>query len=140
MGLGRRCSGTQATRGPPQLPLETGSRRELREFPGGLVVRIRRFHCRGPGSIPGRGTEIKKYIKRDLSLGMRIACAYCRADRHFSCVEGSVWRQGRGYWPLRREFGDQGSTAKEKMLLATRARDAVEPLGPEMAILPGRSP
>ena len=28
------------------------------EFPGGLVVRIPGFHCRGPGSIPGRGIEI----------------------------------------------------------------------------------
>ena len=28
------------------------------EFPGGLVVRISRFQCRGPGSIPGQGTEI----------------------------------------------------------------------------------
>ena len=24
-------------------------------FPGGLVARIRRFHRRGPGSIPGQG-------------------------------------------------------------------------------------
>ena len=30
----------------------------LRAFPGGLVVRILGFHCCGPGSIPGRGTEI----------------------------------------------------------------------------------
>ena len=30
----------------------------LRELPGGLVVRIRHFHCCGPGSIPGQGTEI----------------------------------------------------------------------------------
>ena len=29
-----------------------------REFPGGPVVRTRRFHCRGPGSIPGQGTKI----------------------------------------------------------------------------------
>ena len=28
------------------------------EFPGGPVVRIWCFHCRGPGSIPDRGTEI----------------------------------------------------------------------------------
>ena len=28
------------------------------EFPGGLVVRIPGFHCHGPGSIPGQGTEI----------------------------------------------------------------------------------
>ena len=27
-------------------------------FPGGLVVRIWCFHCRGPGLIPDRGTEI----------------------------------------------------------------------------------
>lgn len=25
-------------------------------FPGGLVARIRRFHRRGPGSIPGQGS------------------------------------------------------------------------------------
>ena len=29
-----------------------------REFPGGPVDRIWRFHCRGPVSIPGQGTEI----------------------------------------------------------------------------------
>ena len=27
-------------------------------FPGGLAVRLWCFHCRGPGLIPGRGTEI----------------------------------------------------------------------------------
>ena len=30
----------------------------VREFPGGLVIRIPGFHCFGPGSIPGLGTEI----------------------------------------------------------------------------------
>ena len=30
----------------------------LREFPGGLVVRIWHFHHRGWGSAPGQGTEI----------------------------------------------------------------------------------
>ena len=29
-----------------------------REFPGGLVVRIRGFYCHGLGSDPGWGTEI----------------------------------------------------------------------------------
>ena len=29
-----------------------------KEFPGGLVVRMQHFHCRGLGSIPGWGTEI----------------------------------------------------------------------------------
>ena len=28
------------------------------EFPGGPVVRTRRFHCSGLGSIPGQGTKI----------------------------------------------------------------------------------
>ena len=28
------------------------------EFPGSLVVRIWGFHCHGPGSLPGWGTEI----------------------------------------------------------------------------------
>ena len=29
-----------------------------REFPGGPVRRTLRFHCRGPGSVPGRGNNI----------------------------------------------------------------------------------
>ena len=34
-----------------------------REFPGGLVVRIQRFHCRGPGSIRGWRTEIPQAVR-----------------------------------------------------------------------------
>ena len=30
----------------------------IQEFPDGLVVRIPGFHCQGPGSDPGQGTEI----------------------------------------------------------------------------------
>ena len=30
----------------------------LWELPGGPVVRTRRFHFRGPGSVPGWGTKI----------------------------------------------------------------------------------
>ena len=30
--------------------------RSFKPLPGGLVARIRRFHRRGPGSIPGQGT------------------------------------------------------------------------------------
>ena len=33
-------------------------RRHTREFPGVIVVRILGFHCRGPSSILGQGTEI----------------------------------------------------------------------------------
>ena len=32
--------------------------KQYREFPGGPVVRIQRFHCRGPSSFPGWGTKI----------------------------------------------------------------------------------
>ena len=34
------------------------SRQNLREFPGGPVVRPQHFHCRDPGSIPGWGTNV----------------------------------------------------------------------------------
>ena len=32
----------------------------LKEFSGGLVVKIPGFHCHGPYSIPGQGTEFPK--------------------------------------------------------------------------------
>ena len=32
-------------------------RKKSGEFPGELVVRILSFHCHGPGSVPGGGTE-----------------------------------------------------------------------------------
>lgn len=38
------------------------------------------------------------------------------------------------------ELGCQGSTAKERMPLATRAGDVVQSLGLELEILAGRSP
>ena len=31
-------------------------------FPGGLVVRIRRSHRRGPGSIPGQGKHLFCFV------------------------------------------------------------------------------
>ena len=40
------------------MQLKTGRR----EFPGGLVVRIPGFHFCGPGSNPGRGTEIPQGV------------------------------------------------------------------------------
>ena len=35
-----------------------------KEFPGGLVVRILGFHFCGLGSIPGRGNEISRDVRR----------------------------------------------------------------------------
>ena len=40
-------------------------RRNNREFPGGLVVRILGFHCCDPGSGPGRGTEVPQAVQHD---------------------------------------------------------------------------
>lgn len=31
-----------------------------KEFPGGLLVRTQRFHCYGPGSVPGWETPQRK--------------------------------------------------------------------------------
>ena len=39
--------------------LQTIKRRGIREFPGGLVVRIQCFHYYSPGSVPGLETEIQ---------------------------------------------------------------------------------
>ena len=41
------------------------------EFPGGLVVRIRHFHCPGPGSIPGEGTEIPQAAQHSQKIIMK---------------------------------------------------------------------
>ena len=42
---------------------DTAQKKIYREFPGGLAVRIPGFHCHGPGSIPGRGTEIQQAMQ-----------------------------------------------------------------------------
>ena len=39
------------------------------EFPGGPVVRILGFHCHGPGSTPGQGTETAQ--------GLGSTCTHC---------------------------------------------------------------
>ena len=46
-----------------QMDLEISRNNHLLEFPGGLAVRIQHFHCYGPGSIPGQGTEIPQDAK-----------------------------------------------------------------------------
>ena len=35
----------------------------LWEFPGGAVIRTQRFHCCGPGSVPGWGTKIPQALQ-----------------------------------------------------------------------------
>ena len=41
------------------------SKKNLREFPGGPVLRTPHFHCQGPGSIPGQGTKIPQAAQHD---------------------------------------------------------------------------
>ena len=36
---------------------------KIREFPSGPVVRTQCFHCCGPGSIPGQGTQIPQAMQ-----------------------------------------------------------------------------
>ena len=38
--------------------------RILKEFPGGLLVRVLGFHCCGPGSILGEGSETPQVMWR----------------------------------------------------------------------------
>ena len=40
-------------------------RRNNREFPGCLVVRILGFHCHDLGSVPGRGTEVPQAMQHE---------------------------------------------------------------------------
>lgn len=49
-------------------------------FPGGLVVRIRCFLCRDPGSVPGRGTVLlgtwhgQRYQEKKIDGGLGSQC------------------------------------------------------------------
>ena len=47
----------------PGMTLVFSLKTRLRECPGGLMVRIQHFYCRGPGSIPGWGTEIPQAMR-----------------------------------------------------------------------------
>ena len=46
-----------------------------KHVPDGLVARIRRFHRRGPGSIPGQGTKLLKTVKWfQICVSKRASC------------------------------------------------------------------
>ena len=42
----------------------------LGEFPGGLSVRTRFFHCHGPGSSPGQGTKILQAVQHGRKIDL----------------------------------------------------------------------
>ena len=44
------------------LYVESKNYENMRESPGGLVVRTQCFHRKGPGSIPGQGTKILQAV------------------------------------------------------------------------------
>ena len=71
---------------------------EMREFPGGPVVRTRRFHCQGSGSIPGQGTKIPQ-AARPKKKKKKLEARRKAADI-FLCSEG--WSRAAGQWVLTR--------------------------------------
>ncbi|CAM4559981.1 unnamed protein product [Leuciscus chuanchicus] len=60
--------------------------RNQQTFPGGLVVRIRRSHRRGPGSIPGQGMSF--------CPPAAVVIAKCRTTN--SSADGLVEKHGQG--------------------------------------------
>ena len=59
---------------PPPTP-DLYNSKTLREFPGGPVVTTARFHCQGPGSIPGQGTKIPQATWRAKTNTESLICA-----------------------------------------------------------------
>ena len=68
---------------------------QIWEFPGGLMVRIQHFHCCGPGSIPGLGTE----IPHQAAVGVPLWCTGLRI---------SLVVQWAKDWAKEFPFGDLG--------------------------------
>ena len=64
--------------GPGRTQLKSGKNNNIREFPGGPVVRTQHFHCQGQGSIPGWGIKILQTMrhgqknKKERKKGKRI--------------------------------------------------------------------
>ena len=106
-------------------------------IPGDLVVRILSFHCHGPGSIPGRGTEILKAVWHALDhhpssniLRMRVekgVTVKWKSICHFSPkLSGALWRSCRKGWtectwlvPLRCRLDRSSSNEKNDSFLGS---------------------
>ena len=76
------------------------------EFPGGLVVRTWSFHCRGPGSVLGLGTEIlhqatAQHGRKKKKMGVLQPDSLSQIPRLliFSCVT-----LGKLFWPSEASF------------------------------------
>ncbi|XP_054412359.1 uncharacterized protein LOC129059670 [Pongo abelii] len=68
--------------------------------PGGLVARIRRFHRRGPGSIPGQGIVLHwPPSRRNLpSLGCQPACSKGQRQNSLHSEGQSRAKEGKSWW------------------------------------------
>ena len=56
------------------------------EFPGGPVVRTQHFHCRGLGSIPGRGTNIPQAVQCNQKI-IIINKTFFKKKEDWTCVK-----------------------------------------------------
>lgn len=75
----------------------------------------------GGGGRPPHLMPMETRCRREPSFEVRMS-VHSAELRPFSQVEIGVQRQGRG-WPMGKEVWSEGSTAKERMPLATRAGD-----------------
>ena len=89
-----------------------GESQKLRcwEFPGGPVVRTRRFHHGGPGSIPGRGTKIlqaRQVSREKNNLGTCQGHSACMCRERSRKASPSEWHKFRpkDTWELVRRMG-----------------------------------
>ena len=92
-----------------------------RESPGGPVVRTQRFHCCGPGSVPGRGTKILQALQRGRKREREIHSLVLPSD----CVLGSFEGKRERNWSevKLRQLKDQ----TQQLLLQTLSPAASAP-------------
>ena len=86
--------------GKLSLLTEGGRESSLLCVPGGLVARIRRFHRRGPGSIPGQGIVLHwPPSRRNLpSLRCQLACYKGQKQNSLRSEGQSRAKEGKSWW------------------------------------------
>ena len=97
-----KAQGLPQLRGKMSLPWVARGAVPYR-LPGGLVARIRRFHRRGPGSIPGQG--ITFYAEICLSVP-QVRCGVRPAPRGLFNSHAGTW--GWGWWTAGPSSGRTG--------------------------------
>ena len=69
---------------------------DTREFPGGPMVRTQRFHCQGPGSIPGQRTKILQVAWRGRKKKKNLFMKQKKTHRHRKQTYGYQRERGEG--------------------------------------------